>query len=81
VRAGACTPAATVTTAKRSTVLAVEIGVWRLRFALDLPPPTAELRDLSTTVCALTGCNRADALAAVLDGLAALPAPTLADAA
>jgi hypothetical protein len=69
VRAGACTPAATDD--KRS--IAVAIGAWRLRFALDVPPSTGALRDLSATVADVTGCDPVDALRAVVSGLEAPP--------
>jgi hypothetical protein len=85
VRAGACTPAATVNRGERSTaphaVIAVVIGPWRLAFVVDADPTTGMLRDLGATVAAMTGCDGAAALAAVLDGVVARPAPTLEDAA
>jgi hypothetical protein len=75
VRAGACTPAATDDMRKRSTaphvVIAVAIGVWRLRFALDVPPSSGQLRDLSATVADQTGCDPVVALRAVVAGLEA----------
>jgi hypothetical protein len=74
VKAGADTPAATDYRRKRSTaphvVIAVAIGAWRLRFALDVPPSTGALRDLSATVADVTGCDAVIALRAVVAALA-----------
>lgn len=61
--------------------IVVAIGGWRLACVVDPDPATGTMRDLAATVADLTGCPPADALAAVLEGLAALSAPTLEDAA
>jgi hypothetical protein len=75
VKAGADTPAATDYRRKRSTaphvVIAVAGVAWRLRFALDVPPSTGALRDLSATVAAMTGCDATVALRAVVNALEA----------
>jgi hypothetical protein len=60
--------------------LKAAVDGWHWSCAFDTDPTTGELRDLSATMADLTGCDPADALAAVLDGFAA-PAPTLEAAA
>jgi hypothetical protein len=57
--------------------LEVAVDGWHWSCAFDTPPTPGELRDFAQTVAGVTGRDPADALAAVLDGFDAPPAPTM----